>query len=288
MHFSLIDTENENYPELLMEIQSPPSPLYLMGSLPDQTLPTVAIVGTRKASRDGRELARKTAKELSEAGVVIVSGLAMGIDTEAHKGTLEAGGVTIAVLGNGIDSVYPAQNEKLAKKILEKGGAIVSEYGPGEPSYRNRFIERNRIISGLSLGVVVIEAPERSGALSTARFAGEEGRSVFVFPNSPRNKNYSGSHALIRDGATLVTDTEEILEDLGIGPVHKTEKKMKNLSEDEYRVLRVVANAGKPINIDMIIEETTLDPHVASNVIATLVIEGIIKEGNTGYEISNS
>ena len=288
MHFSLIDTENENYPELLMEIQSPPSPLYLMGSLPDQTLPTVAIVGTRKASRDGRELARKTAKELSEAGVVIVSGLAMGIDTEAHKGTLEAGGVTIAVLGNGIDSVYPAQNEKLAKKILEKGGAIVSEYGPGEPSYRNRFIERNRIISGLSLGVVVIEAPERSGALSTARFAGEEGRSVFVFPNSPRNKNYSGSHALIRDGVTLVTDTEEILEDLGIKPVHKTEQKMKNLNEDEYRVLRVVANAGKPINIDMIIEETTLDPHVASNVIATLVIEGIIKEGNTGYEISNS
>jgi len=262
--------------------------LHVRGALPDPTLPAVAVVGTRKATRDGKELARKTAHELADAGVIVVSGLAMGIDTEAHKGALEAGGITIAVLGNGIGSVYPAQNEKLAAEILSHGGAIISEYGSDEPSYKGRFIERNRIISGLCLGVIVIEAPEKSGAISTARFAAEQGRGVFVFPASPHNKNYKGSHELIRDGATLVTNVGEVLEDLGLKKSHKLEDQMKELSGDEYKIVSVLKDAGTPIDIDTIIELTTLEPQVASNIIMTLVVEGIIKEGSTGYEISNS
>lgn len=288
MNSSMINITDAGYPGLLNEIQGAPSPIFVRGTLPEGTKPTVAIVGTRKATKDGRELARKTAMELAEAGIVVVSGLAMGIDTEAHKGTLKAHGITVAVLGNGIDSVYPVQNERLAREILETGGAIISEYSSDEPSYKYRFIERNRIISGLSLGVVVIEAPEQSGALSTARFAGEQGRSIFVFPNAPHNKNYAGSHALIRDGATLVTKTDDILEDLGIEKTSKTSEKLKELDANEYKVLSVISEAGKPVNIDTIIELTTLEPHVVSNIITMLVIEGIIKEGNFGYEISNS
>ena len=167
MDFSTIQIGNTKYPPLLREAQDAPSQLYVRGSLPKTDLPTVAIVGTRKVTKDGKDLARKTAKELASAGVVVVSGLAMGVDTEAHKGALLGDGITVAVLGNGIDSIYPAQNEGLAKEILSSDGAIVSEYGADEPSYKWRFIERNRIISGLSLGVVVIEAPERSGGNSS-------------------------------------------------------------------------------------------------------------------------
>jgi len=288
MNFSKVHIEDKEYPLLLHEIEGAPSFLYIRGVLPNVDLPTVAIVGTRKATKDGKELARKTASELATAGVVVVSGLAMGVDTEAHRGTLEAGGITIAVLGNGIDSIYPAQNEKLAKEILNNDGAVISEYGPDEPSYKGRFIERNRIISGLCLGVVVVEAPERSGALSTARFAAEQGRDVFVFPASPNNKNYRGSHALIRDGATLITETNDILEDLGIEQSKKREQKMKDLSVDEYKIIKFLGDVGKPVNIDMIIEQTTLEPHVASNIIMTLVMEDIVKEVEQGYEISNS
>ena len=288
MDFHTINIEDNEYPPLLKEVENAPSVLYVRGSLPEVQTSTIAIVGTRKATKASKELAYETARDLAKAGVTVISGLAMGIDTEAHRGTLDAGGTTVAVLGNGIDSVYPAQNEKLARAILENGGGIISEYGPAEPSFAWRFIERNRIISGLSLGVVVIEAPERSGAISTARFAAEQGRSVFVFPSSPHNRSYAGSHELIRDGATLVTNTAQILEDLGINTKRERRRVTLDLSGDEYRVVAVLSEAGKPLSIDTIIELTTLEPHVASEVITTLVVEGVIKEGSTGYEISNS
>lgn len=288
MTFSTIGVDDVAYPALLREIQSPPSILYTRGTMPNSDLPVVAIVGTRKATRDGRDLAERAASELARAGLIVVSGLAMGIDASAHRGALKAGGMTLAVLGNGIDVVYPAQNEGLANEILKTNGAIVSEYGPDEPSYKGRFIERNRIISGLSLATVVIEAPEKSGAISTARFAAEQGRSVFVFPSSPSNKNYIGSHELIRDGATLVTETAQILEDLGLKAQSAETKLSKDLNADEYRIIATLKDAGRPLRIDMIIEQTTLEPHVVSNILTTLVLEGVIKESNSGYEISNS
>lgn len=288
MDFLSISIEDENYPSLLKEIDKPPQKIYLRGELPNDKFQYVAIVGTRKATKAGRDLAEQTAKELVRAGVVVVSGLAMGIDTAAHKGTLSANGKTVVVLGNGIDSVYPASNEKLAEQIIKSGGAIISEYGTDEPSYKGRFIERNRIISGLSLGVVVIEAPVRSGAPTTARFAGEQGRGVFVFPGQAKSPQYEGSHALIRDSAMLVTKTSEILEDIGIETSKDQVAKTHDLRPEEHDVLQVLVESGRVLSVDRIIELTKLEPHVVSKVIATLTIYEIIKESELGYEISNS
>ena len=286
--FNSISLGDKDYPSLLNEIQRPPSKIYIRGTLPEKQLPTVAIVGTRKATEDGRRLTRETALELGRAGVVVVSGLAMGVDAAAHEGALDAYGITIAVLGNGIDSVYPVQNEKLAKKILASGGAIISEYGTGEPSYKGNFIERNRIISGLSLGTVVIEAPKHSGALTTARFAGEDGRAIFVFPGPSKSPYYAGSHALIRDGATLVTSASEILEDLDIkSDSHALQVNLDKFGDNERMILEALNVAGSALNVDRIIELTKLDPQTVNRLLATLTIMGAVQETESGYEISN-
>ena len=176
----------------------------------------IAIVGTRRATPDGKSTARRFAAELARAGIVIVSGLAFGVDAAAHEGCLDAEGKTVAVLACGLANIYPRNNEPLAKKILAQGGAIISEYPPDMPAYPSRFLERNRIVSGLSKGTLVIEAPERSGSLATARFALEQNRDVFVVPGPIAHPNFKGSHALIRQGAELVTTPEDILESYGI------------------------------------------------------------------------
>lgn len=210
----LISEKDDGYPPLLREMSSPPTKLYILGDNHVLSGGGIAIVGTRKASPRGREVAKKFAIDIAGAGFVVVSGLAEGIDTAAHEGAIEAGGKTIAVLGTAIDSVYPKENKDLANRIIEGWGAVISEYGPSEGTSKESFVLRNRIISGLSLAVVVIEAPETSGALATARFAGEQGRGVFVVPGSIDDPNYVGSHALIRDGAILVTSVEEVLSEI--------------------------------------------------------------------------
>ncbi len=171
-------------------------------------------MGTRKATSQGRFIAKEIAKKLSEMGMVIVSGLAMGIDTAAHEGALAGAGRTIAVLACGLDNIYPRQNENLAKKIIGTGGAVISEYPVGTEAFKNQFLERNRIVSGLCIATIVVEAPRESGALVTARLAAEQGREVFVFPGPTNHPNYHGSHKLIRDGARLVSSIDDILEDL--------------------------------------------------------------------------
>lgn len=215
MQIAEINIKDKNYPPLLREISNPPEKIFVRGEFPNFNLPWIAIVGTRKATRDGIELARKVAKALAERGFIIVSGLAMGIDTAAHNGALVGGGPTVAVLGNGIDTIYPAQNENLANKILLNNGAIISEYETDTPAYKNQFLERNRIVAGLCIATIVVEAPQKSGALVTARLAAEAGREVFVFPGLAGHPQYAGSHALIRDGARLVNSIDNILEDLG-------------------------------------------------------------------------
>lgn len=214
MDIKVIKLTDKEYPRLLNETTSPPKVIFVRGKIFDLEKPTIAIVGTRKATSEGLRLAKQVAKTLAEKGFLIVSGLAMGIDTAAHEGALLAGGETIAVLGCGVDSIYPAQNENLGQKILASGGAIISEYPEGTPALPHRFLERNRIVAGLSLATIVIEAPAKSGALVTARFAAECGREVFVFPGFAGHPQYKGSHALIRDGARLVNSTEDVLEDL--------------------------------------------------------------------------
>src|SRR3989344_6570469 len=165
----LVLNADKNFPALLKEIPWSPHGLYMRGAELNDADKLIAIVGTRKASSHGKKIATQFARSLAENGLTVVSGLALGIDAAAHEGTLEAKGKTIAVLANGLDGIYPRQNEKLAEKILESGGALISEYPIGAPSLAHRFIERNRIVSGLSLGTIIVEAPKESGALATAR-----------------------------------------------------------------------------------------------------------------------
>ncbi|MEK7635553.1 MAG: DNA-processing protein DprA [Patescibacteria group bacterium] len=291
-----IKKKDDDYPLLLKEILDAPEKIFFLGNLQSKQINDkfkIAIVGTRRATSDGRTLAKELAKKLAENGVIIVSGLAMGIDTAAHQGTIEANGKTIAVLANGLDSIYPAQNENLAKKILEFGGAIISEYPPGTPAYQNQFLERNRIVSGLCDATIIIEAPERSGSLVTARLAAEQGREVLVFPGPLRYPNYKGSHKLIRDGARLVTSIEDIIEDLGLNS-NKDKQKEKNggatklplnnfATGEEKLILKIIKNSNQPLGIDRIIKLTKLEPQKVNQIITFSIIKGMIKETEKGY-----
>lgn len=205
---------SDEYPRLLREIPDPPSVLYVRGELKVTDALGIAIVGTRGASQYGRSQAERLARSLARAGLVIVSGLARGIDAAAHQGALEAEGRTIAVLSNGVSEIYPPQHEELGQRIIRKG-ALVSEMPPGTKPKKGMFPQRNRLISGLTLGTVVIEAAERSGALITARLAGEQGREVFAVPGLVTAPNSRGCHKLIRDGAALIQDPEDVIEALG-------------------------------------------------------------------------
>jgi len=268
----------------LRQIPDAPSKVFVSGDLFSNDEPAIAIVGTRKATAQGLRTAREIAEELSNKGIIIVSGLAMGIDTAAHEGALSAGGKTVAVLGNGLDKIYPAQNQNLSKEILDKGGAIISEYDIGVPSLKQNFIHRNRIISGLSLGVVVVEAPKRSEALATAGFAARQGREVFVVPGGFKNYNYVGSHGLIRDGARLTSSIKDIFEDLGLENLDN-KLKNKNINEIEVLILKVIADAGTPMEVDKIIQLTKLDAQKVNQNLASLLIKGFLEETEGGYTI---
>ena len=276
---------DENYPKLLKEIQNPPPTLFARGVI-DDIGPAVAIVGTRRATQSGIKIAENIAYDLGSRGFTIISGLAIGIDTAAHAGALRAGARTIAVLGNGLNKIYPAQNANLAEKILETGGAIISEYGMVGPSHKGIFLNRNRIISGLSLGIVFVEVPIRSGAVNTASWAGEQGRSIFVIPGPTSHPNYAGSHKLIRDGGTLVTGAADILEDLGYEIETKTSAESTGFENAaEKLIFETIKNAGAPITIDDLIESTDLDADAMNVGIATLVIQKSILETPNGYTI---
>lgn len=222
--------------------------------------------------------------------IIIGIPLGMGIDTAAHEGALAGNGKTIAVLACGLDTIYPRQNENLAKKILESGGAIISEYPIGTPAYPDQFLARNRIVSGLSVATIVIEAPIDSGALVTARLAAEQGREVFIFPGPINHPNYRGSHKLIRDGARLVTSIEDILEDLGIdirvNPRQSASINKKITDENQLLIFKTIQEFGRPLNVDKIIELAKMEPQTANQAIAILIIQGIIKETEKGYALS--
>ena len=212
----LLRPDDPHYPPLLREISRPPSALFVAGNPDLLTLPQLAIVGSRNATAEGADTARSFAAHLAAAGFCITSGLAEGIDAAAHLGALHApGGRTIAGCGTGPDSVYPRRHTALAGQIVAAGGAIVSEFAPGTPVSRSNFPRRNRIISGLCVGVLVVEASVRSGALITARHAMEQGRGVFAIPGSIHNPVARGCHRLIRDGARLVETAADIVDELG-------------------------------------------------------------------------
>ncbi len=276
----LILFDEDRYPALLTETSLPPLGLYIKGTLPPLEYP-VGIVGTRKATTEGKELAREFGKVLAEAGCVVISGLALGVDAAGHRGALEGHGITVAVLANGLDHIYPATNARLAEDILKDGGALISEYPLGSPSLPYRFLERNRIISGLSRGILIIEAPARSGTIATARFALEENRDVFVLPGPARHPNFAGSHELLKQGASLVTVPEDILQAFGL----ETKKRMENadISPEETAILDILRQSTTPLAIDKIIELSHLQAPMANQLVSFLITKGLIEETEFGY-----
>lgn len=216
MRVEEISIESKEYPEQLKNIYNPPIKLYVLGNKKLLEQKGIAIVGCRNASQYGKKVALRFAKDLSENRINIISGLALGIDTCAHLGTLRKNGIgkTIAVLGSGLDEIYPKQNIELAKQIIKNGGCIISEYSFGAKPEKLNFPKRNRIISGLSRGVLVVEANEKSGSLITADFALEQGREVFAIPGNILNSTSVGTNNLIKQGAKLVTSYEDILEEI--------------------------------------------------------------------------
>lgn len=284
----LVLFEETPFPSLLREMQDPPSGIYIRGRASFHDIEYIAIVGTRRGTPDGISTSKRFARELARSGFGIVSGLALGIDAAAHEGCLDAGGTTIAVLAGGLDGTYPATNEHLALRVLKQGGAVISEYPLGAPPLPYRFLERNRIVSGLSKGVLVVEAPERSGSLATARFALEQNRDVFVIPGPITNQNFAGSHALIRQGAELVTRPEDILEGYGIASEDGTLKEDISASPEERTVFEVLRNSSLPLDVDKIIEMAKLEPRIAHQAITFLSIKGYIKETERGYTIETS
>lgn len=287
LNIRLVLLEDRSFPSLLREIPWSPFGIYILGSLRKDENVCVAIVGTRKASENGRELAKQFGRELAKFGLNVASGLALGIDAAAHSGALEANGYTLAILGNGLNEIYPKTNEKLGKKILESGGAIISEYPPGMPSLPHHFLQRNRIISGFSKGILIIEAPETSGSLATARFAIDQNREVFVIPGPITHPNFKGSNELIRQGATLVTKPEHILEILK--PELLTEEKparsLFSSTPFETAILKALSESAGTLPIDKIIELTKLDAEVVNRALSFLTIKNAVKETDRGYSL---
>ena len=213
-NIQILTIKDEDYPYLLKQIYDPPSVIYIMGNKKILSQNGIAIVGSRNCSLYGQKIAKYLSYQLAKKGIHIISGLARGIDTFSHMGTLQAKGKTIAVLGSGLDVIYPPENAKLAEKIVESEGCLVSEYIVGTKPLGEHFPVRNRIISGLVSGVVVVEASEKSGSLITVDFALEQGKNVYAVPGNINSPNSLGTNALIKQGAKIVTSIEDILEDL--------------------------------------------------------------------------
>lgn len=287
----LILFDDPGYPPLLREIPQPPLGIYILGTLPSTSIGAgqmpipLAIVGTRRATPDGKATARRFARELATAGFTIVSGLAFGIDAAAHEGCLECGGRTIAVLAGGLDRIYPASNRPLAENILTHGGAIISEYPVGQPPYESRFLERNRIVSGLSRGTLVIEAPEQSGSLVTARHAFEQNRDLFVVPGPITHRNFKASHELIRQGASLAAESRHIMEAYGLEPGERRPETGSDLSPEEKLILTALRGSGGSIEVDKLADMTKLEPQVINQNITFLIIKNLVKETELGYVI---
>jgi DNA processing protein len=273
----IIPLADRDYPPLLKAIHDPPALLYLRGQLPPAE--ALAVVGSRRASGSGRRLTTDLCRELAARGIGIVSGLARGIDTAAHQGALDGAGYTVAVLGCGIDRIYPPENSLLFHRMLDQGGGILSEYPPGTPPLAGHFPGRNRIISGLSRGVAVIEAAEESGSLITADFALEQGREVFAVPGPVFSENSRGVNRLLKDGARLVTDAGDILSLLwprSPNPVLRRQEDIfaERLPKRERQVYEQLGN--DPLHIDELGRATGLTPMELSAILLHLELaEGI-------------
>jgi DNA processing protein len=279
-----VTLDDDTYPRLLRHIPSPPPVLYVRGTLLTTDEVAIGIVGTRRATGYGVDLTNTFAGRLAEAGVTVVSGLALGIDTVAHRAALDAGGRTIAVFGCGLDTIYPPRNRHLAERIVESG-ALVSEYALGtKPDARN-FPVRNRIISGLSRGVLVVEAPIKSGALITTAFAADQGRDVYAIPGSALSANSAGCHELIRNGATLVTSADQILQQLDIATAQEHSQTRMILPEtDTERILYAIVGAA-PRHVDELCHESGLPIHAVSGTLLAMELKGLVRQSGAQHYV---
>jgi DNA processing protein len=283
----LLTLHDLDYPPLLAEIHDPPPLLYVVGDVDLLSQPQLAMVGSRNPTPAGTGNARQFAATLAGAGLVITSGLAVGIDGAAHEGALERGR-TIAVTGTGLDRVYPARHKALAHQIAERG-VLVSEFPPGTQPKPENFPRRNRIISGLSLGALVVEATPHSGSLITARLALEQGREVFAIPGSIHNPQARGCHALIREGAKLVESAQDIIEELGamFGSLScststpGTEEEPAELDADYVKLLD--AMGFDPVSADDLITRTSLTPEAVSSMLLLLELDGHVSSAPGGH-----
>lgn len=262
---------DERYPTPLLETADPPTVLYAKGRVDLLQTPSIAIVGSRNATPQGRDTARAFARALGSAGLTIVSGLALGIDAAAHEGGLGTPGSTVAVVGTGLDVVYPARNRDLAHRIAADG-VLLSEFSLGTGAIAANFPRRNRLISGLSRGVLVVEAAIRSGSLSTARFAGEQGREVLAIPGSIHSPLSRGCHALIKQGAKLVESAEDVLEELGLGVVGASLPVAVATTDDPL----LDAMGHDPCDLDALVARTGLAIDALQVRLAELELDGVV------------
>lgn len=280
----ILTLADDDYPRLLREIPSPPPVLYVRGELRPEDEQAVAMVGTRRATSYGREMSRRLSFDLAGNGVTVVSGLARGIDAVAHEASLEAGGRTIAVLGCGIDTIYPREHRRLAEQIAEQG-AVVTEFPIGTRPDAANFPVRNRLISGLSLGVVVVEAPLRSGALITSNFAADHGRTVFAVPGSALSAMSEGTIQLLRDGATVAACADDILGALNLKDRKITleARQLLPTTDDEQRILDLIE--GDPRHIDEVALDTGIPIGHLSALLLQMQLKGFVRNVGTQHYV---
>lgn len=273
-----ISIKNEKYPSLLRKIEDPPVGIYIKGDLPEDEFEKVSIIGSRKCSEYGSNAAYKLSKDLSGNNVVIVSGMAKGIDGMSHKGAIDGNGKTIAVLGCGVDICYPAENRNLYRKII-KNGAVISEYPPGTQPIPIYFPARNRIISGLSKATIVVEAEKKSGTIITVGQALEQGRDVYAVPGNINSKLSEGTNDLIKQGALLVSSYEDVINALGIAKVSKQEdltKNVKDLAPDEKLVYDCMS--FEPISVDNLILKLDINLQTMQYILTMLELKEYIQK----------
>ncbi|NIW45029.1 MAG: DNA-protecting protein DprA [Gammaproteobacteria bacterium] len=278
--------DDEDYPTPLRNIPDPPFVLYIRGTLLDRDEWALAVVGTRGASIYGKEVTRSMVNGLAASGVTIVSGMALGIDTQAHQSALEVGGRTIAVLGCGVDIVYPSQNAKLARSIMENG-ALVSEYPLGSKPEGRNFPPRNRIISGLSLGVLIVEGSEHSGALITTNYALEQGREVFAVPGNIFNRTSKGPNRLIQQGAKLITSVGDILEELNLTMVAQHTEAREVIPDTLMEAAILQYLSAEPVHIDELGAHTGIPAAELASTLTMMELKGQVRQvGGMNYVIA--
>ena len=288
----IIKIEDNQYPQQLKNIKNPPKQLYVKGNTKLFNTPILSIIGSRACSTNGKKLAHQFAEQLVEQGITIASGMAVGIDTIAHKATLENQGKTIAVLGNGFNFIYPKENIELYQQILAKDGLIVTEYPPEEEAKSDYFLARNRIVSGLAIGILVIEAAHRSGTSVTAKFAKEQGRKVFALPHEVGDIRGVGTNRLIHKGAIIVSSTEDIIKEFPY-LTYKTPTKEKRAKKEVTKKRKICKNkeyneiyqhiTQKSISLNEICQKSNQNISKVINILFKLELEGYIEKIAGGY-----